>query len=98
MHALGIMPGSDAELPRVLPPRAGNGSPVDGTGGTGTAPFLAKADQRGKRMQFAIVWSSGDDLGGGVVARADGLNAEMVRGSFDNTDVARVIRKTLFGE
>jgi alkaline phosphatase len=49
-------------------------------------------------MQFAIVWSSGDDLGGGVVARADGLNAEMVRGSFDNTDVARVIRKTLFGE
>jgi alkaline phosphatase len=98
MHALGIMPGSDAELPRVLPPRAGNGSPVDGTGGTGTAPFLAQADRAGKRMQFAIVWSSGDDLGGGVVARADGLNAEMVRGSFDNTDVARVIRKTLFGE
>jgi hypothetical protein len=38
-----------------------------------------------------------EDVSGGVLVRAEGLNSELVHGSFDNTDVARVIRATLFG-
>lgn len=97
MQLLGLMPDGEGRIPARVPARSGNGSPMDGTGGTGTSPFLSAPDRTGKRMPFAIAWASSDDLSGGVVVRADGLNRELVEGSFDNTDVARVIRATLFG-
>jgi len=33
-----------------------------------------------------------------VLVRAEGLNSHLVRGSFDNTDIARLMRLTLFGQ
>jgi glycerophosphoryl diester phosphodiesterase len=38
------------------------------------------------------------DTSGGIVARAAGLNADKVRGSFDNTEVYPLLYETLFGE
>jgi alkaline phosphatase len=81
----------------ALPPRAGNGAPLDGRDGTGTPPFLAQPDENGRTMPFWISWGTGDDSAGGVVMRADGLNAGRVRGSMDNVDVYRLMYLTLFG-
>jgi alkaline phosphatase len=82
---------------RLLPRTAGNGAPLDGRDGTGTPPFVAKPDESGRALPFWISWGAGDDSAGGVVVRADGLNAERVHGNMDNIDVYRVMYLTLFG-
>jgi len=97
MHMVGMPIQSKEDIPSKLPPRSKNGAPIDGRDGTGTAPFLAAPDRTGQVLPFAVVWATGDDASGGVVVRAEGLNSHLVRGSFDNTDVARLIRLTLFG-
>lgn len=60
-------------------------------------PFLAKADKAGVRHPFVLTWGTLLDGSGGIVARAAGLNAERVSGSFDNTRVFSVMHETLFG-
>ncbi len=97
MRMVGIPVGPGLEVPATLPPRSSNGSPIDGVEGEGGAPFLAAPDASGRRLPFYIVWSSFDDVSGGVLARAEGLNAERVRGSTDNADLADLMRVTLFG-
>ncbi len=82
----------------VLPAEDPNGAPLDGVAGTGTAPFVAAADQFGNRWPFAIAWASYYDVSGGVVVRAEGLNSHLVRGTMDNTEVAELMRMTLVGE
>ena len=82
---------------KPLPPRTNNGAPLDGRGGTGTPPFLARADAAGQRHPFGIAWAARSDLGGGVVARAYGRNAELLPASVDNTDIYRMLYATLFG-
>lgn len=64
-------------------------------------------------LEFGIAWSAINDTAGGIVTRAEGLNAALLnsgkplRGGpgeeplhvrFDNTDVYRMIYLTLFGE
>lgn len=93
--------GADYEKPVLENGRDYNGSMVDGAERTpsgGVArPFLSAPDREGRRHQFVVVWATGMDTSGGIVARAAGLNAEKVRGSFDNTDVYPLIYETLFG-
>ena len=57
----------------------------------------------GGALTFVIAWTSVEDAAGGVLARAEGMNAELLHDSsfstlsgFDNTDVYRLIYKTLF--
>jgi alkaline phosphatase len=85
-------------LPEKLPPRDSNGAPVDGRKGTETAPFLAAPDRAGQRLPFAIVWAAKGDVSGGVLVRAEGMNSHLVRGTCDNTGIARLMRVTLFGQ
>jgi alkaline phosphatase len=82
---------------RPLPAVSANGSPVDGRGGTLTPPFVAAPDRYGRELRFGIVWASEDDLAGGMVARAHGLNADMLPRNVDNTDIYRLMYATLFG-
>lgn len=89
------LPG-DEPLPETLPERAGNGAPIDGRAGTGSAPFVAQPDRAGRRLGFYVTWAEGNDVSGGVVVRAEGLNAHLVRGTLDNTAIAELIRLTLF--
>jgi alkaline phosphatase len=76
--------------------------PLDGLYGRATPPFRALPDQFGQELPFAVSWSSGADVTGGVVSRAEGLNAELLRTSFsdrfDNIDVYRLMYLTLFDE
>ena len=76
--------------------------PLDGIEGYSTRPFSAMPDQYGHSIPFAIGWTGTNDVAGGIIARADGLNASMLReelsATIDNTDVYRMIYVTLFGE
>ena len=96
MRLLGYPIKSSGVVPAKLPQRDPNGAPIDGRDGTGTAPFLAAPDRAGRRLPFGIVWASLYDVSGGVLVRAEGFNSHLVRGSLDNTDIARLIRATLF--
>ncbi len=90
------VPGPDAEL-EALPPTPPNGAPLDGVEGGGSLPFLAMPDQFGERWPFGIAWATFDDNRGGIVARAVGLNSELLPVSTDNTDIYRMMYATLFG-
>jgi alkaline phosphatase len=89
--------GLNGKPPEKLPERDESGAPIDGVGGTGTAPFFSKPDRNGLSMPFFISWAGRDDMSGGVVIRAEGQRSELVRGTMDNTDIAPLIRANLFG-
>lgn len=78
-----------------------SGFPLDGIEGQGTAPFVAMPDAFGTRMDFALGWVGTNDVAGGIISRAEGLNADLLRSEFstrfDGTDVYRLMYATLFG-
>ncbi|MCU0493734.1 MAG: alkaline phosphatase [Chloroflexaceae bacterium] len=84
--------GVEAERVRV---------PVDGIMGRSTMPFISAPDSTGTSYPFAIAWVGTPDVSGGIVSRADGQNAGLLRtifaNRFDNTDVYRLMYLTLFG-
>jgi len=80
-----------------LPEKDRNGAPIDGIKGTGTLPFISAPDRNGNTFPFEILWSSYSDLYGSVIAKAAGLNADLMKLNFDNTDVYRMMYATLFG-
>jgi alkaline phosphatase len=96
MHIVNVRNPEDFEKP--LPPRMTAGSPLDGKNGEETLPFVAQPDQFGNRLRFGIAWASLTDGGGGVLARASGFNAELLPAHVDNTDIYRIMYRTLFGE
>lgn len=98
MQVYGYDLREDAKPVEKVPDRDANGGPVDGIDGASTAPFVAAPDRAGKRLPFGIVWASRDDVAGGILVRGAGLNSQHVRGSFDNTKIAELIRATLIGE
>ena len=59
--------------------------------------FVAKPDQFGNRLEFVVEWATRFDSLGGIVARAHGLNADLLPVSVDNTDIYRMLYATLFG-
>lgn len=77
------------------------GFPLDGIEGQNTAPFVAAPDASGREIEFAIGWVGTNDVAGGIVSRAMGLNSELLRtefsARFDSTDVYRLLYATLFG-
>jgi len=78
------------------------GFPLDGIEGQNTAPFVAMPDALGTEMDFALGWIGTNDVAGGIISRAVGLNAELLRtefsARFDSTDVYRLMYVTLFGK
>jgi alkaline phosphatase len=59
--------------------------------------FLSAPDAEGVRHPFGIGWIGDDDVAGGILVRAAGLNADMVQPLMDNTDVYKLMHATLFG-
>lgn len=78
---------------------------LEGRGSAGTTGgakmFLSEPDQFGQRMEFAISWAGLPDVAGGILSRAEGLNAHLLNSKFskrfDNVDVYRLMYLTLFG-
>ncbi len=75
-----------------------NGAPLDGRSGTRTLPFVARPDQFGNRLRFAIGWASGGDALGGVVAKAHGFGSHRLPANVDNTDIYRLMYAVLLGD
>lgn len=97
MRMVGIRTGPSRTTPLRLPGRNFNGAPIDGVNGAGSAPFYAAPDRAGRSLPFAVVWAAREDVSGGVLVRAEGPGSHLVRGSMDNTEIAALIRETLFG-
>ncbi|MBW1851932.1 MAG: alkaline phosphatase [Deltaproteobacteria bacterium] len=95
MQVVSIRNSKDFEAP--LPTNDLNGAPLDGRNGTNTLPFVAKPDQFGNRLRFGITWACYNDVAGAVIAKAHGLNSELLPNNVDNTDLYRVMYATLFG-
>ena len=93
--------GAKYEKPLLETGKDYNGAPVDGAERTeagGVAkPFVSAPDRAGRTHEFVVVWGTKMDSSGGIVARAAGLNADKVRGTFDNTAVYPLFYETLFG-
>lgn len=93
---------TSAGNPTGIDEEADFGFPLDGIEGRGTAPFLSAPDAFGNRIDFAIGWGGRNDVAGGILSRAEGLNADLLRTQFstrfDSTDVYRIMYATLFGE
>jgi len=72
-----------------------NGAPYD--------TYLPKSitqsapDKNGVCFPFVISWGTKHDSSGAILVKATGKNAEDVKGSFDNTEIYALMRKTLFG-
>jgi alkaline phosphatase len=81
-----------------LPAKDNNGAPYDGILGTATLPFVSAPDKSGIYFPFAIAWSSNGDVFGAVIAKAEGLNSELMSGKIDNSDIYRIMYATLFGK
>ncbi|MEA5571361.1 alkaline phosphatase [Calothrix sp. UHCC 0171] len=88
----------DFPLDKPIPANSKNGAPWDGREGTLTPPFVSAANQEGKSFPFAIGWSSGGDNVGAIVSKAQGLNADKLPNTLDNTDIYRLMYLTLFGK
>jgi alkaline phosphatase len=88
----------DFPLDKPLPEKGENGAPWDGREGTKTLPFVSAADKQGKRFPFAIAWSGFGDNTGAIVSKAHGLNADKLPTTVDNTDIYRLMYRTLFGK
>lgn len=77
-------------------------NPVDGVMGRNTMPFTTAPDAFGNTFTFAMSYIGTPDVAGGILSRAQGLNADMLRtefsAGFDSTDVYRLMYVTLFGE
>lgn len=91
--------GNEAEMLRTA--RDANGAPLDGLKlgpeASIAEPFSSAPDKSGKKHQFVVAWGSKLDSSGAILVRAAGLNADKVRGSFDNTALYPLFYETLFG-
>ncbi|MCC7273099.1 MAG: alkaline phosphatase, partial [Alphaproteobacteria bacterium] len=54
--------------------------------------------RNGRRHRFAITWASSDDVSGAILVRGVGLNSHLIRGTMENTDIFRLMYRTLFGQ
>jgi alkaline phosphatase len=82
------------ELPRPLPDRSENGSPLDSNSGE---PWLSAPDARGARIPYYIVWASASDMAGATIARGAGPGAALLTATIDSTDIYRALYLGLFG-
>jgi len=98
MQVLGPDPRYAVSPGDTVPGGGPNGAPLDGKAGTGTPPFVSAPDSRGQTWPFAIAWATYFDVSGGILVRAAGMNAHMVNGVIDNTDIYDIKHATLFGQ
>ncbi|TAF08678.1 MAG: alkaline phosphatase [Nostocales cyanobacterium] len=97
---LELVGATEKEFPfnKPLPEKGKNDAPWDGKEGTGSLPFISAPDKQGRRFPFAISWSGFGDNAGGIIAKAHGFNAGLLNGTVDNTDIYRLMYRTLFGK
>lgn len=79
------------------PPFEDNGAPIDGVDGSESDYFFSAPDKNGSRFPFYVCWGTKKDGYGSVIARTNGLNADLLPNMVDNTDIYRIMYAALFG-
>lgn len=101
-----ILAGSQPEVPFItVNPTTTNTTRnfLDGAeGSTATAgepwvPFQSMDSIDGPMGNFAIAWVGTPDFPGSIVAKTYGMNADLLPSTLDNTEIYKVMYKTLFG-
>jgi hypothetical protein len=59
--------------------------------------FLAAPNAEGERLPFAIAFTGYNDVAGGILVRAAGLNSDRVPPLVDNSEIYALMYRTLFG-
>lgn len=59
--------------------------------------FMAQPDANGVSLPFAITFIGYNDVAGGVLVRGAGYNSELIAPLMDNTDIYKLMHRTLFG-
>jgi hypothetical protein len=81
---------------RSRPPPDGGGILLGQQGRHGDV-FMSAPDAQGVSHAFGIAYVGYNDVAGGILVRAAGLNADRVEPLMDNTEVYRLMYETLFG-
>ncbi len=71
--------------------------PLDGQNGRNTEPFISAPNADGEKFPFGIGYTGTPDVAGSIVTKAHGLNADLLPSTADNTDMYRLMYRTLFG-
>lgn len=71
---------------------------VHGQFGPGTEVFYSAPNRDGKKFPFVVAFAGPYDFLGGVVVKAAGYKAELVRGDLDNTQLYPIMYEALFDE
>lgn len=80
----------------TVPEKTDTGAQLDGTTGTGTAPFLTLPDANGNTYGFGIAWPMSGDGYGSAITKAHGYGSEHLGVTVDNSDIYRLCYKVLF--
>jgi len=70
---------------------------LDGTQGGNTTPFVSAPAANGNTYPFAVSWVGTPDFPGSIVSKAYGMNADLLPSTLDNTEIYRMMYRTLFG-
>lgn len=94
---LQVVSDVDIDWSEGVPLRTPGGARLWGVQGTFGEPFLSAPDRNGVRHPFAIAYIGTDDVAGGILVRAAGINADRLKPVMDNTDLYKLMHATLFG-
>lgn len=92
---VGTIPANPTNIPGQ--PAGAFNNPMDGRTGLGTQAFTSAPDASGNSFNFGIGWVGTPDFAGSIVTKAQGLNADTLPTTVDNTDIYRAMYRTLFG-
>ncbi len=92
-----VVSGSLAEEGEAVAASTEGGGTLHGVQGSFGDVFMSAKDDQGVEHPFGIAWVGYNDVAGGILVRAAGLNSDMVRPLMDNTDVYKLMHVTLFG-
>jgi alkaline phosphatase len=94
---LQVISDVDVDMSRGVPLQTPGGARLWGVQGTFGEAFQSAPDRQGRRHPFAITYLGTDDVVGGILVRAHGINADQLKPVMDNTDLYRLMHATLFG-
>lgn len=94
---LQVVSDVDVDMSKGVPLHTPGGARLWGVQGTFGEPFLSAPDRNGVRHPFAIAYIGTDDVVGGILVRAAGINVDRLKPVMDNTDLYKLMHATLFG-
>lgn len=92
-----VVSGSLAREGRAVAASTSGGGILHGQQGTFGDVFMSAPDAEGVSHPFGIAWVGYNDVSGGILVRTAGLNHDLIQPLMDNTDVYKLMYRTLFG-